>query len=156
MSQQVAENGAIALATLTERLGSSIIKSAADDTCSAVLIGLAGAIPLVMTVAGILSKPFKEAGCGVHPASCSTEDSILLASLLLARSAIPTPCSAGVGVGMTLSPELYADAIRDFSALRPQVSVDTFVRADVLAMARNDQGVNGGELLAGILSKRLN
>jgi hypothetical protein len=57
---------------------------------------------------------------------------------------------------MSLTPELYADAIRDFSALRPQVSVDSFVRSDVLAMASNDQGVNGGELLAGILSKRLN
>ena len=74
----------------------------------------------------------------------------------MARSAIPHPSPLGVGVGMSLTPELYADAIRDFSALRPQVSVDSFVRSDVLAMASNDQGVNGGELLAGILSKRLN
>ena len=156
MSQN-AQEGAVMLATLTEKLGSATIKVAATESGEAVLIGLAGAIPLVMTVAGILSKSISESkGRTEHPASYATEDNILLASLLLARSAIPTPCALGTGISMSLTPDLYVDAIRDFTALRPQVAIDTFVRADVLAMANNNHGVDGGELLAGILSKRLN
>lgn len=156
MSQN-AQEGAVMLATLTEKLGSATIKVAATDSGDAVLIGLAGAIPLALTVAGILSKSFVETqDRNVHPASYATEDNILLASLLLARSAILTPCALGTGISMSLTPDLYADALRDFTLLRPQVSLDSFVRSDVLAMASDNHGVDGGELLAGILSKRLN
>jgi hypothetical protein len=156
MSQN-AQEGAVMLATLTERLGSATIKVASTESSEAVLIGLAGAIPLVMTVAGILSRSISESkGRTEHPASYATEDNILLASLLLARSAILTPCPSGTGISMSLTPDLYADALRDFTLLRPQVSLDSFVRSDVLAMASDNRGVDGGELLAGILSKRLN
>lgn len=153
---QLADSGAVALANITERLATATIKQTATDTSEAVLIGLAGAIPLVMTVAGLLSKKFADSGNGVHPASCGSSDGILLASLLLARSASPALTPQGAGVGIDLSPELYADALADFSKLKPCVAVATFVRSDLLTIARDNHGVDGGELLAGILSKRFN
>jgi hypothetical protein len=144
MSQLVSD-AAVSIATITEKITSAAIKAAATDACEAVMIGLASSIPQIMTVAGLLSKSYVDStGGGTHPASLCSEDGILLAALLLARSAQPN----GRTVAMSLGPDHYANAIRDFNALRPLVALDSFIRGDVLEMASNTHG----ELLAGILS----
>lgn len=151
---ELANKAAIAAAKLSEGITSGLIRQAAEDGSDAILIGLSSALPQVMTVGGIMSKAFAGSSpSAVHPGQCCDENGLLLAALLLARAGYP----AGPGsCGITISADVFADAISDFAKLKPLVSVASFVHEGVLAMSGMmlAQG-DGTELLSGILSKRL-
>jgi hypothetical protein len=134
MSQASSEAGAKATALILHRIASAAILQSSENLTEGLAVGLSAAAPVVMLVAGMVSKPFYDSTDGArNPAAYATDDSVLFAALLISRSTMTTP----EGCGLQLSPEGFADALADFATLRPLADIDAVIRPDMLTAARN-------------------
>lgn len=123
-----------------------------ESAVDSIVVGFSAILSPLLTVAGLLSKSFVDNKAGSHPNEHADAHSMLFAALLLSRSCSPVVQDGKAGALIELSPEIFADVITDFGKLMPLVSVDSFIRSDLLQAARS----SGDNVipLAGILSKR--
>jgi hypothetical protein len=150
MSDASVEAGSQAIALIVHSLASKAIHGSSENIAEGVAVGLSAAAPVVMLLAGMMSKGFSDSSGNAHPTGFATDDSILFAALLVSRSIIPGPN----GCGMQMSPEGFADTVADFAKLKPLTAIETVIRSDVLSAASRGSN-DGAALLSGLMSKRL-
>ena len=154
MSQAAVSATGSRLAAMVSALSTPCMQSA-DCAFDSIVIGFSAVSPPLMNVAGILSKAFVEGPANSHPVEHADANALLFACLLVSRSCSMIAKDGKAGASIELSPEIFADTITDFGKLLPLVSVDSFIRSDLLQVARAMPTGDNVVSLAGILSKRL-
>jgi hypothetical protein len=148
MSNETCMAGSKVVAAISHRIVSNAILTCSDNIAEGVAVGLSATAAPLMILAGMFAKSFYEAKDGENPVKFASDDAVLFAALLASRSIMVH----AEGCAVNTSVEVLADALADFSKLRPLVKLEAVIRPDLLALAKPQ---SADALLSGILSKRL-
>lgn len=141
MAKQIGEmNPAAAMAAQALAKGSMqatelAIRMCAHDAGTAAAMAISGMAGPLFLAAGILSAAFADGEKGIHPANAATSDNVLFVALVMARAVtkMQDPNGSGKdGVALTLSPEVFMQAMDDFKKLS-RTPIEQVVRPDLLA-----------------------
>ncbi len=123
------------LARLSMQMTETAVRTVCHDAGTAAAMAISGMAGPLFMAAGILSNAFATGEQGIHPANAATSDNVLFVALVMARAVtkMQDPDGSGKdGVALTLSPEVFMQAMDDFKKLS-RTPLEQVIRPDLLA-----------------------